>query len=123
VIDDQVGAPTGAELLADVSAHVLRTALARPDVAGTYHCVAAGETSWHGYARHVIEFARAAGRPIKVAPDAIAPIPTSAYPTPAVRPKNSRLDTSKLRRTFDLAPPPWQRGVERMLTELLKPGP
>jgi dTDP-4-dehydrorhamnose reductase len=123
VIDDQVGAPTGADLLADVSAHVLRAALARPDVAGTYHCVAAGETSWHGYARHVIAFARAAGRPVKVAHDAIAPIPTSAYPTPAVRPKNSRLDTTKLRTTFDLALPRWQQGVDRMLTEWLKPAP
>lgn len=123
VIDDQVGAPTGAELLADVSAHVLRAALQRPEVGGTYHAVAAGETSWHGYARHVIEFARALGRPIKVAPDAIAPIPTSAYPTPAVRPKNSRLDTSKLRTTFGLTLPPWQAGVERMLTELLTSGP
>ena len=123
VIDDQVGAPTGAELLADVSAHVLRAALARPEVSGTYHCVAAGETSWHGYARHVIEFARAAGAPIRVAPGAIAPILTSAYPTPAVRPKNSRLDTTKLRTTFGLALPPWQAGVDRVLTELLKPGP
>jgi len=123
VIDDQVGAPTGADLLADISAHVLRTALERPEVAGTYHAVAAGETSWYGYARHVIEFARALGRPIKVAPDAIAPIPTSAYPTPAVRPKNSRLDTTKLRTTFGLALPPWQAGVERMLTEVLTRGP
>jgi len=122
VIDDQVGAPTGAELLADVTAHVLRTALARPETAGTYHCAAAGETSWHGYARHVIEFARAAGRPVKVAPGAIAPIPTSAYPTPAARPKNSRLDTTKLRTTFDLTLPPWQQGVDRMLTEWLRPG-
>ncbi|HUP09472.1 MAG TPA: dTDP-4-dehydrorhamnose reductase [Caldimonas sp.] len=123
VIDDQVGAPTGAELLADVTAHVLRAALVRPEVSGTYHCVAAGETSWHGYARHVIEFARAAGRPVKVRADAIAPIPTSAYPTPAVRPKNSRLDTGKLRATFGLTLPPWQQGVDRVLTELLQPGP
>jgi dTDP-4-dehydrorhamnose reductase len=121
VINDQVGAPTGAELLADVTAHVLRSVQSRPDVGGTYHCVAAGETSWHGYARHVIEFARAAGRPIRVAPQAIAPIPSSAYPTPAARPKNSRLDTTKLRSTFGLALPPWQTGVERMLTELLTP--
>jgi dTDP-4-dehydrorhamnose reductase len=123
VIDDQVGAPTGAELLADVSAHALRGALLRPEVSGTYHAVAAGETSWHGYARHVVEFARALGRPVKVAPDAIAPIPTSAYPTPAVRPKNSRLDTTKLRTTFGLDLPPWQAGVERMLTEVLTSGP
>ncbi|HEX7439290.1 MAG TPA: dTDP-4-dehydrorhamnose reductase [Caldimonas sp.] len=123
VIDDQIGAPTGADLLADVSAHALRTALERPYVAGTYHAVAQGETSWHGYARHVIEQARAAGQPIKVAAEAIAPIPTSAYSTPAARPKNSRLDTAKLRATFGLALPSWQSGVDRMLAEILPPIP
>ena len=119
VIDDQVGAPTGADLLADLSAHCLRSALQRPEVAGTYHAVAAGETSWHGYARHVIEFARAAGQPITVAPGAIAAVPTSAFPTPARRPGNSRMRTQKLQQTFGLALPAWQAGVERMLTEVL----
>jgi dTDP-4-dehydrorhamnose reductase len=119
VIDDQVGAPTGADLLADLSAHMLRTAQQRPEVAGAYHAVAQGATSWHGYARHVIEYARAAGQPIKVAPDAIAPVPTSAFPTPAKRPANSRMNTQKLQQTFGLALPPWQAGVERMLTEVM----
>ena len=118
VIDDQIGAPTGADLLADLSAHALRTALRRAEVAGTYHAVAQGETSWHGYARHVIEFARAAGQPIKVAPDAILAVPTSAFPTPARRPGNSRMDTHKLQHTFGLALPRWQNGVDRMLTEV-----
>jgi dTDP-4-dehydrorhamnose reductase len=118
VIDDQIGAPTGADLLADVTAHALHTLRQRPELAGTYHCVAAGETSWHGYARHVIEWARAHGRPVKVAPDAIRPIPTADYPTPARRPLNSRLDTYKLRHAFSLHLPPWQQGVERMLTEI-----
>jgi dTDP-4-dehydrorhamnose reductase len=119
VIDDQIGAPTGADLLADVSVLALRRAIAQPELAGIYHCVAGGETSWHGYARFVIEWARAAGRPIKVAADAIKPIPTSAYPTPARRPLNSRLDTGKLRLAFDLHLPDWPIGVERMLNELL----
>jgi dTDP-4-dehydrorhamnose reductase len=119
VIDDQIGAPTGAELLADLSAHALRTALQRPEVSGTYHAVASGLTSWHGYAQHVIEFARAAGQPIKVAPEAVAPVPTSAFPTPAKRPTNSRLDTRKLRETFGVTLPDWRVGVERMLTETL----
>ena len=118
VIDDQIGAPTGADLLADLSAHALRTALARPEVSGTYHAVAQGETSWHGYARLVIGFARAAGQPIKVVQDAIEAVPTSAFPTPARRPNNSRLDTRKLRQTFGLALPPWQSGVERLLAEV-----
>jgi dTDP-4-dehydrorhamnose reductase len=117
VIADQIGAPTGAELLADVSAHALRRARAEPALAGTYHCVAAGETSWFDYARFVVETARAAGQPVKVAPDAIRPIPTSAYPTPAQRPLNSRLSTARLRSAFGLHLPSWQTGVERMLAE------
>ncbi len=120
VIDDQVGAPTGAELLADATAHALRTMRAdRGMPGGTCHLVAAGETSWFGYAMHVIDFARAAGAPVKVAADAIAAVPTSAFPTPAERPKNSRLDTTRFRDTFGLTLPPWQDGVDRMLRELL----
>jgi dTDP-4-dehydrorhamnose reductase len=119
IIDDQHGAPTGAELLADVTAHAARMTLANPDLAGTYHLAAAGETTWHGYARHVIEFARARGVPIRVAPDAILPVPTSAFPTPAQRPANSRLATAKLRDAFGLSLPAWEQGVERMLTETL----
>ena len=118
VIDDQIGSPTGADLLADLTAHALRSVNARPELAGTYHAVAAGETSWHGYARHVIEFARAAGQPIRVAPEAVIAVPTSAFPTPAKRPGNSRLNTHKLRDAFGLTLPPWQAGVERMLTEV-----
>ena len=119
VIDDQIGAPTGADLLADLSAHMLRSAQRRPELAGTYHAVAQGETSWHGYARHVIEFARAAGQAVRVAPDAIAPVPTSAFTTPARRPANSRMNTQKLQQAFGLVLPPWQAGVERMLTEVM----
>ena len=124
VIDDQAGAPTGAELLADVTAHALRAAQVDASVAGTYHCVARGETTWHGYATHVIEAARAAGRPIRVAADRIAAVPTSAFPTPARRPLNSRLSTAKLERTFGFAMPPWQAGVDRLLAELFdRPAP
>jgi dTDP-4-dehydrorhamnose reductase len=119
VVDDQVGAPTGADLLADLTALALRKARRRPDVAGTYHAAAAGETSWHGYARHVVACARAAGQPIRVADDAIVPVPSSAFPTPARRPHNSRLNTDKLRETFHVTLPPWQAGVERMLAEVL----
>ena len=117
VISDQIGAPTGAELLADVTAHAIRALERGPTLQGTYHCVAGGETSWFDYARFVIEWAREHGHPIKVAPDAIRPIPTSAYPTPAQRPLNSRLDTSRLRQAFGLELPGWERAVERMLRE------
>ena len=88
-------------------------------VCGDPVAVAAGETSWHGYARHVIEFARALGQPIKVPPEAIHAVPTSAFPTPAKRPGNSRMSTRKLTDAFDLTLPAWQTGVDRMLTEVL----
>lgn len=119
VIADQIGAPTGADLLADVTALALPRLRDDAALGGTYHCAAAGETSWHGYASFVIEWARRHGQTIKVAPDRIAAIPTSAYPTPARRPLNSRLDTHKLRTTFNLTLPHWQQGVERMLSEVL----
>ncbi|MDQ6629694.1 MAG: dTDP-4-dehydrorhamnose reductase [Pseudomonadota bacterium] len=121
VIDDQVGAPTGADLLADVTAHAIRSIAARPELAGTYHVVAAGETSWHGYAQHVLDFARRQGDPIRIAAGAVKPIPSSAYRQAAPRPKNSRLDTAKFRDAFGLALPPWQSGVDRMLAEVLAP--
>lgn len=119
VIDDQIGAPTGADLLADLSAHAMRSVALHPQHGGTYHAVASGHTSWHGYATHVIEKARARGLPIRVAREAIAAVPTSAFPTPARRPANSRLDTEKLRNTFGLYLPDWQSGVDRMLAEVL----
>lgn len=120
VIDDQVGAPTGADLLADVTAHALRSSMREPKLGGTYHVAAAGETSWHGYARHVLMRARTLGLPIKVAEQSIVAISTDSYPTPAKRPANSRLDTQKLRSTFELRLPAWQDGVNRMLAELLE---
>jgi dTDP-4-dehydrorhamnose reductase len=120
VINDQFGAPTGAELLADATAHAIRVALQRPDVSGLYHLVAGGQTSWYDYARFVIDFARHAGIDIKVVPEAIQPVPTSAFPTAAKRPGNSRLDTSKFQNTFSLNLPHWQSGVTRMLTEIFE---
>ncbi len=119
VIDDQIGAPTGADLLADLTAHAMRSVALQPQHGGTYHAVASGHTSWHGYATHVIENARSRGVPIRVAREAIAAVPTSAFPTPARRPANSRLDTQKLRNTFGLRLPDWQSGVDRMLAEVL----
>jgi dTDP-4-dehydrorhamnose reductase len=124
VIDDQIGAPTGADLLADITAHALRHVL--PPMghnyltpSGIYHVAASGHTSWHGYARFVLEAAHKAGVPLKTTPDCVDPIPTTAYPTPARRPLNSRLDTTLLQNTFGLQLPPWQQGVARMLAEIL----
>lgn len=119
VINDQTGAPTGAELLADISAHALLAVWRQPELGGLYHVAAAGETTWHGYASFVIDFARHAGAQIKIAPDAVVPIPASTFPSPARRPSNSRLATDKLRRAFKLHLPHWQVGVARMLKEFL----
>lgn len=120
VINDQIGAPTGADLLADVTAHAIRIVQAVPELSGLYHLVAAGETSWHGYACYVIETAQKMGQNLKTGVDAIAPVATSAFPTPARRPNNSRLNCAKLQAHFGLAPPHWQTGVTRMLTEFLE---
>ena len=119
VIDDQWGAPTGAELLADVTAHAIRHVLQRPRDAGIYHLAANGETTWNGYAKHVLDQAALAQPAIKLVAKEVAAVLTSAFPTPARRPHNSRLDTGKLQATFGLRLPPWEQGVDRMLAEIL----
>ncbi|MBC7940564.1 MAG: dTDP-4-dehydrorhamnose reductase [Chitinophagaceae bacterium] len=119
VIDDQVGAPTGADLLADLTAHALPALLAQRDKAGIYHVAAAGETTWNGYARFVVAKAQQRGDILKVGPDQVEAVPTSAFPTPARRPHNSRLSTARFRAAFDLTLPPWEQGVARMLEETL----
>ena len=117
VINDQFGAPTGAELIADCTAHAIRVALHKQSVAGIYHLIAAGETTWHAYASKVIEFAKTQGVELQV--QAIHAVPTSAFPTPAKRPANSRLNTEKFQQAFGLNLPDWTVGVERMLLETL----
>jgi dTDP-4-dehydrorhamnose reductase len=121
VINDQYGAPTGADLIADVTAHAMRrVSLAQNlSLSGVYHLVASGETTWHGYASYVIEKAKATKSELRWTVTDIAPVLTSAFPTPATRPLNSRLCTHKLQGAFDLVLPPWQQGVDRMLTEIL----
>lgn len=116
VINDQFGAPTGAELLADCTAHAVRVAMNKPEVAGLYHLVASGITTWHDYAALVFDEARKAG--IELALNKLNAVPTSAYPTPAARPHNSRLNTQKFQQKFDLRLPQWEVGVKRMLVEL-----
>jgi len=118
VIDDQFGAPTGAELLADVSAHAIRQVLQRPQDAGLYHLAAGGETSWHGYAKHVLAQAMQTPLASKIIAKEVAPVPTSAFPTLARRPHNSRLNTTRLQSVFGLTLPPWEQGVDRMLAEI-----
>lgn len=119
VVDDQFGAPTGADLLADVTAHALRDLLADPGKAGTYHVAAAGETTWHAYARFLVGKAQQHGEILKAGPGQVLPVPSSAFPTPARRPHNSRLDTGRFRAVFRLTLPPWEQGVARLLEEIL----
>jgi dTDP-4-dehydrorhamnose reductase len=118
VIDDQIGAPTSAELLADVSAHVLRRALPEPALGGTYHVAAGGATSWHGYACHVLAGAQRLGMPLRTQPEQLLRVPAAAYPAAALRPLNCRLDTCKLQQVFALHLPDWRVGVDRLLNEL-----
>ncbi|WP_028620527.1 dTDP-4-dehydrorhamnose reductase [Pseudomonas sp. Ant30-3] len=118
VIADQFGAPTGADLIADVTAVSIRQALADPQVAGIYHLAATGFTSWHEYATLVIEQGKASGLSMQV--QSVNPIPTAQFPTPAHRPLNSRLNTEKLRKTFSIHLPNWRSGVTRMLKEVLE---
>jgi dTDP-4-dehydrorhamnose reductase len=123
VVDDQFGAPTSAALLADLTAHLVRQ-YAREGAGafpyGTYHVVAAGDTSWYDYARFVLDTARAAGKPLRAGPEDVLPVQTATYPTAARRPANSRLDTRLFRHTFDLRLPPWQDGVLHVLRQLLQ---
>ncbi|WMC09230.1 dTDP-4-dehydrorhamnose reductase [Oceanimonas pelagia] len=118
VVSDQIGAPTSAALIADVTAHALRLAMVQPALAGLYHLAAAGETSWHDYAAFVFELARNAGLPLAL--QALHPIATQAWLTPAIRPLNSRLDCRKLEASFDIMLPPWQQGLTHTLSEILE---
>ncbi|MFI3311669.1 dTDP-4-dehydrorhamnose reductase [Ewingella allii] len=115
VINDQYGAPTSAELLADCTAHAIITALREPKVAGLYHLVASGTTTWFDFANVVISQAKKAG--LELAVKKTNPVPSSAYNTAARRPHNSRLNTSKFQNTFGLTLPTWESGLYRMLDE------
>ncbi|HUH57143.1 MAG TPA: dTDP-4-dehydrorhamnose reductase [Pseudomonadales bacterium] len=120
VVSDQVGAPTGADLLADISAHAIRVALKQSNVSGLYNLVASGQASRYDYAIFILEFARKHGVDLKVAIAAVRPIATHSLPASAQRPKNSRLNASKLQNTFEVNLPQWQDGVERTLIEILE---
>lgn len=119
VVNDQIGTPTSAELLADVTAHSLRTALQRPDVSGLYHLTANGQTSWHAYARLIFDQSQKLGLKLKMPPDQLISIPSNEFPTQAIRPLNSCLNTQKLQKTFNLCLPAWETPVVRTLTEIL----
>ena len=119
MIDDQWGAPTGADLIADVTAHAVREVKRQGQRGGTYHLAASGFTTWFSYAKHVLAQAGQAQAAIKIKATEVSPIATSQYPTPARRPHNSRLDCRRLQDAFGLTLPPWQHGVNRLLAEIL----
>lgn len=123
IVADQFGAPTGAALLADASTHIAARYLrnGRENFPfGLYHLTAGGETSWHGFARHIVARAVDANSSLKATPERILPIPAAEYPTPAARPGNSRLNTSKFRNAFGLHLPDWLHGVDQVLDVLLQ---
>lgn len=122
VVDDQVGAPTPADWIAEQTAAIIRTlesAGSRDPRWGTYHLTAAGETSWHGYAQHLLREAATLGAQLRLSADAIKPVPSSAYLTAAARPLNSRLSCEKFSTTFGVALPDWRVGVGRVLRQLI----
>ena len=119
IVDDQIGSPTGAELIADITAHALRMIKQKPEVSGLYHLTAAGSTSWYGFAKFILENAERMSYQSKIQSTALQPIASSDFPLPAKRPFNSCLNTEKLTKTFDLILPSWQTGAARTLTELL----
>lgn len=115
VINDQYGAPTSAELLADCAAHAIMLTQQKSQLAGVYHLAAAGETTWYEYAQYVFETVKAEA---ELTVTQVNAVPTSAYPTPARRPQNSRMNCDKFQRAFGLTLPHWKQGVSRMLNEL-----
>jgi dTDP-4-dehydrorhamnose reductase len=127
VVADQFGAPTSAELIADITALALYRIAYDPvfpdRVTGTYHLSPAGETSWHGFATYLLSEARKSGLPLRVTPEQVQPITTEEYPLPAPRPMNSRLETGKLSKTLGISLPPWEYHGRRLISELCQRQP
>lgn len=123
IVADQIGAPTSAALLADITAQVLGQLRWRDPAtmpSGVFHVTAGGETSWHGFAQAILAGGVSRGLTFKVTPEAVGAITTAEYPLPARRPANSRLDTTKLQQTFGLVPPHWQAGLDHVLDQILR---
>jgi len=121
VVDDQQGCPTSANLIAQVTYQLIRAMWAEPEQDprwGLYHLSASGSTTWFEYARYLIAQARDLGFEIRIKDEAITPVPSSQYPTAAIRPMNSRLDTRLIKETFDVQLASWQDGVDDVLRTL-----
>lgn len=123
IINDQIGAPTGAALIADVTCQALRYYLLagleqQKKLHGHYHIASAGQCSWYEYAQFIFDFAKQKGQNLAI--QKVNPIETSAYPTPARRPLNSRLNTIKLQTNFKIHLPDWRLGVAQVLEEIIQ---
>nr|WP_246715066.1 dTDP-4-dehydrorhamnose reductase [Aestuariivirga litoralis] len=118
VVDDQFGAPTSAELVADATVHAALRLRRVSEVAGTYHLVASGFTSWHRYAMHLLSASHQQGLIPRL--PKVEPVPAKQFATAAVRPQNSRLSNAKFQRAFGLRLPDWEQGVDRLVRELAK---
>jgi dTDP-4-dehydrorhamnose reductase len=120
IVADQFGAPTSAALLADVTERVVTRHLDGEDSSGgIYHVTNSGSTSWHGFATHIVKWAQAHNVSLKASPESVMPISTEEYPLPAVRPKNSRLNTHRAQQAFDLTLPPWQDSIDSILAQIV----
>lgn len=123
VVNDQFGAPTSANWIAEVTAQLIQQhGAGQSPASGLYHLAAAGSTHWQGYAQYVLAHAARLGVALKVSPDDVAGIPASAYPTPAKRPMNSRLNSEPLMQALNLQAPDWREGVLAVVEELLGQG-
>ncbi|SOD16752.1 dTDP-4-dehydrorhamnose reductase [Nitrosomonas ureae] len=119
IVNDQIGSPTSAELIADTTAYTLFTVKYKPEISGLFNLTAKGYTSWYEFAKFILEYVEKRNLPLKIHSTDIDPISSVEFPLPAKRPLNSRLNTSKLENTFHLSLPAWQTGVSRILTEIL----
>jgi len=122
IVDDQIGAPTSAQVIADISIRILRQGQHAYykhfiEYSGIYHLVCSGETSWYGFAQQIFSEARKCGA--RLALQDVHAIPGSRYPTQARRPMNSRLNTDKIRTTFDVILPDWESSLARCFPEIL----
>lgn len=120
IVNDQTGSPTGAELIADITVLTLLMTKHKPEISGLYHLTASGSTSWYEFAKFILKSAESVNFPLKIKSPAVQPIASRDFPSAARRPFNSRLNSLKLAKTFDLTLPAWQNGVERALTELFR---
>ena len=116
IVADQIGAPTPARLIAQVTTLAIHGELEN----GLYHLAPRGETSWQGFAQEIFRMAQQAGQQLTMGPENAHPIPTSYYPTPATRPLNSRMDVTKLEKTLNIQLPTWQSQLALTLSEYLE---